>query len=193
MTENNTTPIATVAPYRAPKNTFTDGANDNESRGIVEASIFDDAMLNVIVDTTKHTAFLNAKGTEQTLVKTGKIRLDNGKFINLTYGQEPEEYAAKRLAKDIKQKVRRVMRGKATAEDIKWLIRNGFENDTPGREGTLDVGKVESKEADYKAAEVAERAKTKMAQNNGSLQARVNAVLEGKAKTIEDAKALEAK
>ena len=182
MSDNTTT---TTAPVRfvAPKNTFQAGAADNESRGIVEAGIFDDTMLNIVIDTSKHIAYNNAKGDVQVLAKTGKITLDNGDRLSLMYERDTAEKRAARLAKDIKQKVRKVIKGTATAEDMRWLMRNGFEaKDGRGDGlGTLDAGKVECAEADYKAAETAARAKAKMAENNGSLQARINEVLKGAA------------
>jgi hypothetical protein len=173
MTLSDATDVVSIPTNSVgtPKHTYRDKADS----GIVECAVFDDSMLNIIIDTTKHVAFANKRGNETTLVKTGTIKVGTCGKLSLIYKEESAEARASQLAKDVRAKVRKAVKGTATREDLQFLMRNGFSTE----HGAIDAGRIESVHADFLAAESHKRALSKAAANNGSFAAKLQATLKG--------------
>jgi len=154
----------------APKNTLI--TLDN---GIVHAKDSDNDMFSILIDKTKHTPFFNAKGDKETFVKTGWQETADGIEVNVQARRV--KTSAEKQAKNIREKIAKVIAGKAKDGDIAYLATHGFANETGDG---LDMGKVEATHLDNVAqqareraakaiAKASEKAKAQFVANNGSL------------------------
>lgn len=157
----STSPVTRIAP---PKNTLkVDGVH-----GLEECKMRDGGMFSLLVDTSRHEAFKNAKGDVETIVKMSGVKV--GEYtVNMTVKRVNAEEAARKQAKNISDKLKKYAKGKATEGDIVYLLAHGFANE---QGDGLDEAKCEAYYADILAAQAkitASKAFQEMRKNNGSL------------------------
>jgi len=170
----------TVTRTVVPKNTLI--TLDN---GIVHAKDSDNDMFSILIDKSKHAPFFNAKGDKETFVKTGWQETEGGIEINVQARRV--KTSAEKQAKNIREKIAKVIAGKAKDGDVAYLATHGFANETGDG---LDMGKVEATYLDNVARAAKERAeklllkaqkereekvKAAFVANNGSLANGANA------------------
>ena len=150
------------------KNTLTNQFDN----GIVECVKKDDGMLAILADLGKHTPFSNAKGDKTTLLKTGWIERADGSRLNVQYQEANQADFEAKQARNVAQKISKLINGKATEGDIAYLGSHGFSNDTGDG---LDMGRVESVHLDNVARQARERAAKAIAKSQKDAQAKMTA------------------